>query len=100
MESSRSKRTERSHSYHGQRRPRDLEDSDSSDDGRYHKKKKSSSKRVTEEEIAEYLIKKAQKKALKVAKKLKSQTVSGYSNGSNPFGDANLNENFDGFWLF
>jgi hypothetical protein len=31
---------------------------------------------------------------LKVAKKLKAQTVSGYSNDSNPFGDANLNEKF------
>jgi len=30
--------------------------------------------------------------ALKVAKKLKAHTVSGYSNDSNPFGDSNLNE--------
>jgi hypothetical protein len=30
--------------------------------------------------------------ALKVAKKLKTNTVSGYSNDSNPFGDSNLNE--------
>lgn len=30
--------------------------------------------------------------ALKVAKKLKTHTVSGYSNDSNPFGDSNLNE--------
>ena len=30
--------------------------------------------------------------ALKVAKKMKSQGVSGYSNDSNPFGDANLTE--------
>uniref|UniRef100_A0A3Q7IML6 Splicing factor Cactin n=1 Tax=Solanum lycopersicum TaxID=4081 RepID=A0A3Q7IML6_SOLLC len=36
----------------------------------------------------------AQKKAAKVAKKLKTQNVSGYSNDSNPFGDSNLNENF------
>ncbi|KAI9083587.1 hypothetical protein K1719_034529 [Acacia pycnantha] len=32
--------------------------------------------------------------AMKVAKKLKTHTVSGYSNDSNPFGDANLNEIF------
>ncbi|GAV77475.1 CactinC_cactus domain-containing protein/Cactin_mid domain-containing protein [Cephalotus follicularis] len=49
---------------------------------------------ITEEEIAEYLAKKAQKKAMRVAKKLKTQTVSGYSNSSNPFGDSNLNEKF------
>lgn len=29
---------------------------------------------------------------MKVAKKLKTHTVSGYSNDSNPFGDSNLNE--------
>ncbi|KAK9124022.1 hypothetical protein Sjap_013624 [Stephania japonica] len=54
----------------------------------------SSSRKITEEEIAEYVAKKAQRKAMKVAKKLKSQTVSGYSNDSNPFGDSNLNEKF------
>ncbi|MCH92137.1 cactin-like [Trifolium medium] len=32
--------------------------------------------------------------ATKVAKKLKTNTVSGYSNDSNPFGDSNLNEKF------
>lgn len=31
-------------------------------------------------------------KAMKIAKKLKTPTVSGYSNDSNPFGDTNLNE--------
>ncbi|KAK9691115.1 hypothetical protein RND81_09G176600 [Saponaria officinalis] len=31
---------------------------------------------------------------MRVAKKLKTSTVSGYSNESNPFGDANLNEKF------
>ncbi|XP_043690288.1 cactin-like [Telopea speciosissima] len=83
--------------------------------------KKRSSREITEEEISEYLSKKAQKKvwgllllffalfsrsgfdtnfprsdvqALRVAKKLKTQTVSGYSNDSNPFGDSNLNEKF------
>lgn len=40
------------------------------------------------------MAKKAQKKALKVAKKLKSNAVSGYSNDSNPFGDSNLTEKF------
>ncbi|XP_022144570.1 cactin [Momordica charantia] len=67
-------------------------ESDGSDDGG--RKKIKSSRKVTEEEISEYLAKKAQKKALRVAKKLKSQTVSGYSNDSNPFGDSNLNEKF------
>ncbi|KAE8661166.1 Cactin [Hibiscus syriacus] len=32
--------------------------------------------------------------AMRAAKKLKAQTVSGYSNDSNPFGDSNLNEKF------
>ncbi|XP_066385873.1 splicing factor Cactin-like [Miscanthus floridulus] len=49
---------------------------------------------VTEEQIIEYMAKKAQKKAEKVAKKLKANAVSGYSNDSNPFGDPNLTENF------
>lgn len=40
------------------------------------------------------MAKKAQKKSMKVAKKLKSQVVSGYSNDSNPFGDSNLGEKF------
>lgn len=66
--------------------------SDESDDrGR---KKKRSSREITQEEIAEYMAKKAQKKAMRVAKKLKPQTISGYSNDSNPFGDSNLNEKF------
>ncbi|KAG8377161.1 hypothetical protein BUALT_Bualt09G0139700 [Buddleja alternifolia] len=56
--------------------------------------KRRSKRKITEEDIAEYLAKKAHKKAMKVAKKLKSQTVSGYSNDSNPFGDSNLNEKF------
>ncbi|CAL9047572.1 unnamed protein product [Musa banksii] len=46
----------------------------------------------TEEEIFEYMAKKAQKKAVKVAKKLKANAVSGYSNDSNPFEDSNLTE--------
>ena len=29
---------------------------------------------------------------MKAAKKLKTQSMSGYSNDSNPFGDSNLNE--------
>ncbi|KAJ0096572.1 hypothetical protein Patl1_27173 [Pistacia atlantica] len=50
--------------------------------------------KITEEDISEYLAKKAQRKAARVAKKLKVQNVSGYSNDSNPFGDSNLNEKF------
>lgn len=77
-------------------RSRDSDDSGSSDDDRKKKRSSSStsSRKVSEEDIAEYLAKKAQKKAMKVAKKLKSQTVSGYANDSNPFGDSNLNEKF------
>ncbi|KZV41090.1 cactin [Dorcoceras hygrometricum] len=51
-------------------------------------------RKISEEEIAEYMAKKAQRKAMKVSKKLKSQSISGYSNDSNPFGDSNLNEKF------
>ncbi|CAN0879894.1 CTN [Linum grandiflorum] len=59
------------------------------------KKKKTTSRKITDDEIAEYMAKRAQRKAVKVAKKLKGQsTVSGYSNDSNPFGDSNLNETF------
>ncbi|CAN7138780.1 unnamed protein product [Brassica rapa subsp. narinosa] len=36
----------------------------------------------------------SQLKALRAAKKLKTQSVSGYSNDSNPFGDSNLTEAF------
>ena len=50
--------------------------------------------RVSVEDLREYQAKKAQKKALKVAKRLKTSTVSGYSNDSNPFGDSNLTERF------
>ncbi|XP_043710621.1 cactin-like [Telopea speciosissima] len=66
----------------------------SEEESDHNRNKKRSSREITEEEISEYLAKKAQKKALSVAKKLKSQTVSGYSNDSNPFGDSNLNEKF------
>ncbi|KAL3716461.1 hypothetical protein ACJRO7_008114 [Eucalyptus globulus] len=55
---------------------------------------KRGSRVITEEEIEAYKAKRAQKKAMSVAKKLKSQSVAGYSNASNPFGDANLNEKF------
>lgn len=68
-------------------------DSESEDEDEPPKKKRTSRK-ITDEEINEYLGKKAQKRAAKVAKKLKTQTVSGYSNDSNPFGDSNLNEKF------
>ncbi|KAH7855109.1 hypothetical protein Vadar_021339 [Vaccinium darrowii] len=77
-------------SSHRSRRRRDSDESDDSDDDR--RRKRSSSKKITDEEVAEYMAKRAQKKALKVAKKLK--TGSGYSNDSNPFGDSNLNERF------
>ncbi|KAI3968580.1 hypothetical protein MKW92_033110 [Papaver armeniacum] len=63
------------------------------DDDRINRKM-NSSKQITDQEINDYLAKKAQKKALKLAKKLKMTTVSGYANESNPFGDSNLNEKF------
>ncbi|KAF5473637.1 hypothetical protein F2P56_010237, partial [Juglans regia] len=79
-------------------RNRDSEEEDDSygsDDERgQSKRKKTSSRNITEEKITEYLAKKAKKKAMRAAKKLKAQTVSGYSNDSNPFGDSNLNEKF------
>ncbi|KAL6133512.1 hypothetical protein ACLB2K_065747 [Fragaria x ananassa] len=93
-----SKRKERSSSRRrrsSSRRKHSDDDSYESDESEERdRKKKRSSRNVTEDEIAEYLAKKAQKKAARVAKKLKSKTVSGYSNDSNPFGDSNLNETF------
>uniref|UniRef100_A0ACD5X8T6 Uncharacterized protein n=1 Tax=Avena sativa TaxID=4498 RepID=A0ACD5X8T6_AVESA len=67
-----------------------------SDSGGRRRKRSGSGRRggVTEEQIVEYMSKKAQKKAEKVAKKMKANAVSGYSNDSNPFGDPNLTENF------
>ncbi|KAI4300384.1 hypothetical protein L6164_033770 [Bauhinia variegata] len=92
------KRRRRSHSHSSRRSRRRSLDSDSSYDSEDNddrgRKKKRSSRTITEEEIAEYVAKKAQRKAMKVAKKLKTNTVSGYSNDSNPFGDSNLNEKF------
>ena len=38
--------------------------------------------------------------ALKVARKLKAEAPSGYSNDSNPFGDSNLTEKFVNYLLF
>ncbi|OMO74856.1 hypothetical protein CCACVL1_16427 [Corchorus capsularis] len=60
------------------------------------RKKRCSPRNISEEEIAEYIAKKAQKKAIRAANKLKLEapTVSGYSNDSNPFGDSNLNQKF------
>ncbi|GMH09883.1 hypothetical protein Nepgr_011724 [Nepenthes gracilis] len=83
---------ERSRRSSRRRRSSPVSDEDSDDIEREGRKK--SGKKITEEEIKEYVAKKAHKKALKVAKKLKSQSVSGYSNDSNPFGDSNLNEKF------
>ncbi|KAF8111718.1 hypothetical protein N665_0073s0074 [Sinapis alba] len=75
------------------RRHYSSDDSSDSDGGRK-SKKRTSSKKPSEEEIKAYLARKAQKKALRAAKKLKTQSVSGYSNDSNPFGDSNLTETF------
>ncbi|GAQ80274.1 hypothetical protein KFL_000500270 [Klebsormidium nitens] len=51
-------------------------------------------RKVTQEEIEVYLKKKAEKKAKKLAAKMKTSTVAGYTDESNPFGDANLTERF------
>ncbi|POO01752.1 Cactin, partial [Trema orientale] len=64
------------------------------DHGRKKKKSKSSSssRKITDEEITEYIVKKALKKAMKAEKTLKSESHCGYSNDSNPFGDPTLSE--------
>ncbi|XP_074570248.1 splicing factor Cactin-like [Curcuma longa] len=80
-----SKRRDRS-----SRRSDESEYSDSEEDRRKGKRAK---RDIKEEEIMDYMVKKAQKKALKVAKKLKANEA-GYSNDSNPFGDSNLAEKF------
>ncbi|XP_078181118.1 cactus-binding carboxy-terminal, cactin [Carex rostrata] len=67
---------------------------ESSDSGSDKRSKGRKDRDITEEEILEYKAKRAQKEALKVAKKLKSSSVSGYCNESNPFGDPNLTESF------
>lgn len=80
------RRKERSSSHRRRSKRRHSDSSDSSGS------EESDEPNVTEEELREYVAKKAQKKALKVAKRLKSSSVSGYSNDSNPFGDSNLTE--------
>lgn len=50
--------------------------------------------KLGEEEISAYLAKKVERKAIKVAKKLKNSGGDHYSNESNPFGDSNLTERF------
>ncbi|KAG8098588.1 hypothetical protein GUJ93_ZPchr0013g34268 [Zizania palustris] len=75
----------------------DSQASDSGSDSGGRRRKKSGSRKraeVSEEQIVEYMAKKAQKKAEKVAKKMKANAVSGYCNDSNPFGDPNLTEKF------
>ncbi|XP_030534300.1 cactin [Rhodamnia argentea] len=89
--SSRSSRRSRSRS-RSQRRSSTRYSDDS--DGSSGSDRKRSSRVITDEEIEAYKAKRAQKKAMHVAKKLKSQSVAGYSNASNPFGDSNLNEKF------
>ncbi|KAI6675727.1 hypothetical protein NL676_003633 [Syzygium grande] len=94
------KRRERSRSSRSSRRSRRRsssrrDDSDGSGgSGGSGSEGRRSSRVITEEEIEAYKAKRAQKKAMRVAKKLKSQSVAGYSNASNPFGDSNLNEKF------
>ncbi len=80
------KKREKSHKRR-RRQSSSTEESESDDSDR-------SPPRVSVEDLREYQAKKAQKKALKVAKRLKTSTVSGYSNDSNPFGDSNLTERF------
>eukprot|EP00271_Cylindrocystis_brebissonii_P011736 TRINITY_DN29655_c0_g1_i1.p1 TRINITY_DN29655_c0_g1~~TRINITY_DN29655_c0_g1_i1.p1 ORF type:complete len:632 (-),score=192.19 TRINITY_DN29655_c0_g1_i1:362-2257(-) len=70
------------------RTPSDSED-DSDDSNR-----SGTPPRVSDEKLKEYMAKKAQKKALKVARALKTSSVAGYTNDSNPFGDTSLTEKF------
>ncbi|KAK3278867.1 hypothetical protein CYMTET_13223 [Cymbomonas tetramitiformis] len=62
---------------------REVSSSDSSDDSS-----------TDEEELKERKRQKAEKKARKLGKRLQSETIAGYSNESNPFGDTNLTERF------
>ncbi|CAH9056255.1 unnamed protein product [Cuscuta epithymum] len=75
------------------RRHRSKKSSDSESEG--DDRRKSKKRKITDEQIAEYMAKKAEKKLKKAAKKLNAKhKLSGYSNDSNPFGDSNLNEKF------
>ncbi|CAE6033592.1 unnamed protein product [Arabidopsis arenosa] len=62
--------------------------------GRHKKQRDESIDLNSSDEIKEYMAKRALKKALSASKKLKRQSVFGYSNDSNPFGDSNLAETF------
>ncbi|KAG7573870.1 Cactin C-terminal [Arabidopsis suecica] len=62
--------------------------------GRHKKQRDESIDLNLSDEIKEYMAKRALKKALSASKKLKRQSVFGYSNDSNPFGDSNLAETF------
>ncbi|KAJ4746211.1 Cactin [Rhynchospora pubera] len=90
----RSRRSDDSESESASASERSDGDGESSDSGSDRRRKGRRKREITEEEILEYKAKKAQKEAAKVAKKLKSSSVSGYSNDSNPFGDPNLTERF------
>uniref|UniRef100_A0A0E0KKA3 Splicing factor Cactin n=1 Tax=Oryza punctata TaxID=4537 RepID=A0A0E0KKA3_ORYPU len=94
---SRNRRKSRRRDTHSSSDASDSQASDSGSDSGGRGRRRSGSRRkgeVTEEQIVEYMAKKAQKKAEKVAKKMKANAVSGYSNDSNPFGDPNLTEKF------
>ncbi|CAH8264984.1 unnamed protein product [Arabidopsis lyrata] len=62
--------------------------------GRHKKQRDESIDLISSDEIKEYMAKRALKKALSASKKLKRESVFGYSNDSNPFGDSNLAETF------
>lgn len=87
----------RSRSRHGPRSSDDHDDdasgsqTDSEEDSDHARPQRNA---PDDHEIMDYLAKKAHKKALKVARKLKAQAPDGYSNDSNPFGDSNLTEKF------
>eukprot|EP00249_Psilotum_nudum_P018086 c26632_g1_i1 orf=477-2498(-) len=96
-------RTEKHQGHHRRGRKRredELESESSSEEEEQGLKRKHKirsgrhAKQITEEEMREYLTTRVQKKALKVARKLRTYTVSGYSNDNNPFGDPNLTEKF------
>nr|GLL49045.1 cactin [Ipomoea trifida] len=59
------------------------------------RRKSGKKRKITDEDIAKYMAKKAERRLKKIAKKLNAnQKLSGYSNDSNSFGDSNLNEKF------
>ncbi|KAK1381114.1 Cactus-binding domain, C-terminal, Cactin, central region [Heracleum sosnowskyi] len=70
-------------------------DSESSKENECETEKQQRKKRkITDNDVADYLINKYRKKAAKLANKIKSRNVSKYVNECNPFNDSKLDESF------